>query len=40
MGAMGGMDDPTNSLIACLGLACVGLALMGLGVDKMKAQYE
>ena len=36
MGAMGGMDNPENSLIACVAVACVGLALMALGVEKMK----
>ena len=36
MGAMGGMDSPENSLIACVALACVGLSLMAVGVERMK----
>ena len=36
MGAMGGMDDPENSLLLLLGVAGVGLALMYFGTEKMK----
>jgi hypothetical protein len=36
MGAVGGMDDPENSLLLLLGVAGVGLALMYLGSEKMK----
>lgn len=37
MGAMGGMDSPENSLLACVAVAAVGLSLMAVGVNKMKA---
>jgi hypothetical protein len=36
MGAVGGMDDPENSLTLLVGIAGVGLALMYLGSEKMK----
>ena len=36
MGAMGGMDSPENSLIACVAVAIVGLTMMAFGVEKMK----
>jgi len=35
-GAVGGMDDPTNSLFICTVLAVAGLALMFSGVNAMK----
>jgi len=35
-GAVGGMDDPANSLMICIVLAIVGLALMFSGVSAMK----
>jgi hypothetical protein len=34
-GAVGGMEDPANSLLLCLGLASVGLGLMYSGVRAM-----
>ena len=34
-GAVGGMEDPANSLLLCLGLASVGLGLMYFGVRAM-----
>ena len=36
MGAMGGMDDPENSLLLLLAVAGVGLALMYFGTAKMR----
>jgi len=36
MGAMGGMDSPENSLLACVAVAAVGLALMATGVSKIQ----
>jgi hypothetical protein len=36
MGAVGGMDEPENSLLALMGIASVGLALMYFGAEKMK----
>jgi len=36
MGAMGGMDEPENSLLVLMGIAGVGLALMYFGSEKMK----
>jgi len=36
MGAVGGMDDPENSLTLLVGIAGVGLALMYFGSEKMK----
>ena len=36
MGAMGGMDDPENSLTLLVGIAGVGLVLMYFGSEKMK----
>ena len=36
MGAVGGMDDPENSLSLLLGIAGGGLYLMYLGSEKMK----
>jgi hypothetical protein len=38
MGAVGGMEDPENSLSLLLGIAGGGLYLMYLGSEKMK-QY-
>ena len=35
-GAVGGMEQPENSLLACVALAAVGLALMLSGVNAMK----
>ena len=34
-GSVGGMDDPANSLMLCLGLASLGLGLMYSGVRAM-----
>lgn len=39
MGAMGGMEDPANPLLACVGLAVIGLALMTAGVDRINRVY-
>ena len=36
LGAVGGMDEPENSLLLLLGVAGVGLALMYFGAEKMK----
>ena len=36
LGAVGGMDEPENSLLVLTGIAGVGLALMYLGAEKMK----
>ena len=36
MGAMGGMDDPENSLLLLMGIAGLGLALMYFGTERMK----
>jgi hypothetical protein len=36
MGAMGGMDDPENSLLLLMGIAGAGLALMYFGTERMK----
>jgi hypothetical protein len=36
MGAVGGMEEPENSLLILMGIAGVGLALMYLGAEKMK----
>ena len=38
MGAMGGMDDPANNLLACVAIACTGLAVMASGVETVR--YE
>ena len=38
MGAVGGMEDPANNLLACMALACVGLAVMAYGVENVR--YE
>lgn len=35
-GAVGGMEQPENSLLVCLALAAAGLALMFSGVNAMK----
>jgi len=35
-GAVGGMEDPANSLLTCTALAVVGLVLMAFGVIAMK----
>jgi hypothetical protein len=34
-GAVGGMEDPANSLMLCVALAAVGLAFMYSGVRAM-----
>jgi len=34
--AVGGMEQPDNSLLACVALAAVGLVLMLSGVNAMK----
>ena len=39
MGAMGGMDDPANPLLACLVCAVIGLAIMGAGVNALNRKY-
>ena len=36
MGAMGGMDDPENSLLLLMGIAGAGLALMYFGTKRMQ----
>jgi hypothetical protein len=36
MGAVGGMEEPENSLLILMGVAGVGLALMYFGSEKMK----
>jgi hypothetical protein len=36
MGAVGGMDEPENSLLILMGVAGVGLALMYFGSEKLK----
>jgi hypothetical protein len=36
MGAVGGMEEPENSLLILMGIAGLGLALMYLGSEKMK----
>jgi hypothetical protein len=36
LGAVGGMDEPENSLLILMGIAGVGLALMYFGAEKMK----
>ncbi len=36
LGAVGGMDEPENSLLVLMGIAGVGLALMYFGTEKMK----
>ena len=36
MGAVGGMDEPENSLLLLMGIAGAGLALMYFGTEKMK----
>jgi hypothetical protein len=36
LGAVGGMEEPENSLLVLMGIAGVGLALMYFGSEKMK----
>ena len=36
LGAVGGMDEPENSLLLLVGIAAVGLTLMYFGSEKMK----
>jgi hypothetical protein len=36
LGAVGGMEEPENSLLILMGVAAVGLGLMYLGSEKMK----
>jgi hypothetical protein len=36
MGAVGGMEEPENSLLILMGIAGLGLALMYFGSEKMK----
>jgi hypothetical protein len=36
LGAVGGMEEPENSLLILMGIAGLGLALMYLGSEKMK----
>jgi hypothetical protein len=36
LGAVGGMEEPENSLLILMGVAAVGLALMYFGSEKMK----
>lgn len=38
MGAVGGMEDPANSLMVGLLLAIIGLAIMATGVNKVVYQ--
>lgn len=35
-GAVGGMEDPANSLAQCVGVALAGLGLMYAGVNGIK----
>jgi len=35
MGAVGGMEDPNNSLVLCMLIALLGLAIMALGVSRL-----
>lgn len=39
MGAMGGMDDPANPLLACTVVALAGLAIMGAGVNALNRKF-
>lgn len=39
MGAMGGMDNPENNLLACVAVAVVGLAVMSVGVSAMNRRF-
>jgi hypothetical protein len=36
LGAVGGMDEPENSLLVLMAIAGVGLGLMYFGSEKMK----
>ena len=36
MGAVGGMEEPENSLLLLVGIAALGLALMYFGSEKLK----
>jgi hypothetical protein len=36
LGAVGGMEEPENSLLLLMGITAVGLALMYFGTEKMK----
>ena len=36
LGAVGGMDEPENSLLLLMGIAAVGLVLMYFGTERMK----
>ena len=36
MGAVGGMDEPENSLLVLMGIAGIGLGLMYWGTEKLK----
>jgi small-conductance mechanosensitive channel len=36
MGAVGGMDEPENSLLVLIGIAGIGLGLMYWGTEKLK----
>ena len=36
LGAVGGMEEPENSLLLLMGIAAVGLTLMYFGTEKMK----
>ena len=36
LGAVGGMDEPENSLLVLLGIAGIGLGLMYWGTEKLK----
>jgi hypothetical protein len=36
LGAVGGMEEPENSLLILMGVAAVGLGLMYFGSEKMK----
>ena len=36
LGAVGGMEEPENSLLILMGIAAVGLGLMYFGTEKMK----
>jgi hypothetical protein len=39
-GAVGGMEDPNNSLILLLGVACAGLFIMASGVKRINQDGE
>jgi hypothetical protein len=40
MGAVGGMEDPANSLLPLVAIAFVGLAIMSAGIIKLNKDNE